>query len=275
MSMESVAPLNPTLSADGKLLVLDFNHGKANEMGSTELKAFEALSAILEKGEIRVLISSSQRLSRSGKPIFISGANVTERQGWSNEQVKSHVRYQRHVLQRLKAAPCFHIAVVDGIALGWGTEYLLTADYRIGTHRSTFGLPETGLGILPGAGGSSELWAQLGYAHTLRLGMAGERIDGLEAERIGLVQESWENWEGAMDRAQRLAKTALNASPTACAAFKATVQSSMGCSADERQSLEALAYEHCVDTGEAAIGRENFKKIISGEAVTWGRFQPK
>ena len=275
MNLESIAPLNPTLSPDGKRLNLDFNHGKANEMGSIELQAFEALSGLLELGQIRVLISSSQRLSRSGKPIFISGANVTERQGWSNEEVKTHVRYQREVLQRLRAAPCFHIAVVDGIALGWGTEYLLTADYRIGTHRSTFGLPETGLGILPGAGGSTELWAQLGYAHTMRLGMAGERVDGLEAERIGLVQESWENWEGAMNRAQRLSKTALNASPTACAAFKKTVQTAMGQKQSERSNLEAAAYEHCVDTGEAAIGRQNFKKIISGEAVQWGKFQPK
>ena len=124
MNLDPIAPLNPTLSPDGKQLTLNFDHGKANEMGSIELKAFEALSELLEKGTIRVLISSSQRLSRSGKPIFISGANVTERQGWTNEQVKVHVRYQRRVLQRLRAAPCFHIAVVDGIALGWGTEYL-------------------------------------------------------------------------------------------------------------------------------------------------------
>ena len=83
--------------------------------------------------------------------------------------------------------------------------------------------------------------------------MAGERIDGLEAERIGLVQESWENWEGAMDRAQRLSATALNASPTASAAFKNTVQKSMGRSQAERTNLEASAYDHCVDSGEAAI----------------------
>jgi hypothetical protein len=39
---------------------------------------------------------------------------------------------------------------------------------------------------------------------------------------------------------------------------------------EERTELEARAYEHCVDTGEAAIGRANFKAITGGEHVEWG-----
>lgn len=273
MNLDPVSLFFPSLSEDKKCLTLNFNHGRANEMGSSELKAFEALSEILETGQIRVLISTSQRRSRSGKPIFISGANVTERSDWDDQRIKTHVRYQRDVLRRLRAVPCFHLVVVDGIALGWGTEYLLTADYRISTHRSVFGLPETGLGILPGAGGTSELWAQIGYAQSMRLGMAGERIDGLEAERIGLVQESWEDWDGAIERASLIGQGALRCSPTASSAFKKAAQRSMGCSEEERREIEAQAYDVCINSGEAAIGRANFKRIISGNAVTWGKFQ--
>src|SRR5690606_32519387 len=112
-----------------------------------------------------------------------------ERQGWPEDEVKAHVRRQRKILASLREAPVLHIAVVNGVALGWGTEFLLTADYRIACDEASFGLPETGLGIIPGAGGTSELWAHVGVPHALRLGMTGERIDAAEALRIGLVQE--------------------------------------------------------------------------------------
>ena len=270
MNLAELSILNPQL--EDRVLTLNLNHGRANEMGSDCLRAWEALSDQLEKGEIRAVITTSQRSSRRGKPIFISGADVTERSGWSSEHVKSHVRWQRQVLQNLRNAPVFHIAVVDGVAFGWGTEFMLCCDYRISTARSTFALPETSLGILPGAGGTSELWMEIGVAQALRLGMTCERIDGEEAVKIGLVQECTADWSSAIERAKALAKLATLRSPTATAAFKQALLSSRGRDRDQRTELEAQAYEHCVNSGEAAIGRENFKSILAGEAVKWGSF---
>ena len=270
MNLAELSILNPQLK-DG-VLVLDLNHGRANEMGSDCLRAWEALSAQLEQGKVRAVITTSQRLSSKGKPIFISGADVTERRGWNSDRVKSHVRWQRQVLQRLRNAPVFHIAVVDGVAFGWGTEFMLCCDYRISTARSVFALPETSLGILPGAGGTSELWMEIGVAQALRLGMTCERIDGEEAKNIGLIQECTSDWASAMERAKELASLAALRSPTAIAAFKQALLSSRGREPQQRTELEAQAYEHCVSSGEAAIGRENFKSILAGEAVKWGPF---
>ena len=104
------------------------------------------------------------------------------------------MRWQREVLGRIRQVPVFHCAVVDGVALGWGTEYLLAADYRIAGSSATFGLPETGLGILPGAGGTSELWAQIGVAQTLRLGLTGERIGVEEALRSASCRSGSPRW---------------------------------------------------------------------------------
>ena len=274
MNTDAFSILNPSISEDGTLLRLDLDHGRANEMGSAQIKAWEALCDLLEGGSARALITTSQRTSRRGKPIFISGADVTERKDWNEQQVRSHVRWQRNTLNRLKRCPVFHVGVVDGIALGWGMEFLLTCDYRIATARSTFGLPETGLGILPGAGGTSDLWTEIGVPQALRLGMAGERIDGTEAQRIGLVQEAVEEWQDGMDRAAQLAELVKTRSPTAAAAYKLAMLSAIGRGPNLRQGLEARAYEHCVHTGEAAIGRANFKKIIAGEEVEWGDFEP-
>ena len=271
MTLPEFSTLDLSLSEDGCIATWKIHHGKANEMGSQQLKEVEALIQWLqsETGP-RALLTYSDRVSKRGTPIFISGANVTERIGWSNDRVKEHVRYQRNVLNRLRRAPVFHICVVSGVALGWGTEFMLTADYRIGAPGAVFGLPETSLGILPGAGGTTELYAQVGLAHALRLGITGERIQLEEASRIGLIQECVEDVSTGLTRAHTLAMLAAKNSPTAIAAFKRTMLSSIGVPDEVRRENEAKAYELCVDSGQAAIGRENFDLIRRGESPDWG-----
>lgn len=250
------------------LAVLELDHGKVNEMGRAELAALEAICD--EVSQASALLTYSRRVTRSGTPIFVAGANVTERVGWSDAEVFEHVRYQRSVLARVRALPLFHIGVVSGVALGWGTEYLLTCDYRIATPAARFGLPETGLGIVPGAGGSSELSSLIGLGQTLRLGMTGEQIGAEEAHRIGLVEEVVSDLDAGLERARALSARVSRRSPTAVAAFKRAALASVGRGYSERSELEAQAYEHCVRAGEAAVGREHFKAIRSGERPPWG-----
>ena len=259
-----------SLKLEDGIAWLAFDHGKANEMGRAQLDGFVDLCERLEAGEARVLVSYSRRRSRKGTAIFVAGANVTERASWSRDEVAAHVRFQRSVLRRVRGLPLFHVAVVNGVALGWGTEYALTADYRIGCDESVYGLPETGLGILPGAGGTAELWAQVGLAQALRLGMTGERIPAEEAYRIGLIQEIQPDVDAGLARAAELGARVARNSPTAVAAFKRAAQAAVGFSDADRVALEAKAYEHCLDSGEAAIGRSHFANIRAGETVPWG-----
>ena len=253
MDMPVLEHLRLSCSEDGRTAFLEIDHGKANEMGSDQLREFERLTRWLgTAGAPSTLISFSRRRSSRGTPIFIAGANVTERRGWSEDAVKEHVRWQRRTLISLRKAPCFHIAVVEGVALGWGTEYLLTADYRIACDQASFALPETGLGILPGAGGTSELVAHIGLAQTLRLGMTGERIDADEAARIGLVEERVVDVDAGLQRATVLADLVARRSPTALAAFKLAVHEANGLREEARAEAEARAYEHCVHHGDAA-----------------------
>ncbi|MFT7518197.1 MAG: enoyl-CoA hydratase/carnithine racemase [Kiritimatiellia bacterium] len=263
--------LNTTTLLDGRAVLLEFDHGKANEMGTGTLKELERLvDRLRDDPRLIALITWSRKSSRRGTPIFVAGADVTERVGWDDGRIKDHVRWQRLVLSRLRCAPVFHVAVVHGVALGWGTEYLLTADYSIATPTARFALPETGLGILPGAGGTSELHQQIGVAHALRLGMTGEQIGADEALRIGLVQELADDLDAAMARARELAEMVGRRSPTAVAALKAAVLRSVGESQEQRRENEAKAYEHCVDTGEAAMGRAHFGASRRGEPMPWG-----
>jgi enoyl-CoA hydratase/carnithine racemase len=255
------------LEVAGRVARLRLDHGKANEMGMVQLDDLERLVGWLEEAPVAALLTWSERVSGRGTPIFVSGANVTERQGWRDERVKAHVRRQRALLARLRAVPVFHACVVHGIAFGWGTEFLLACDYRIATPGARMALPETGLGILPGAGGSSELPRLVGMHQALRLGMTGEAIGAEEAARIGLVDEVQPDLAAALARAEGLASLVCRRSPTAVAAYKAAARAGGA-------EAEAEAYEHCVDSGEAAIGRAGFAAITAGEVVAWGPFRP-
>jgi len=270
-ALESIAILNPTWNASSQLLLLDLDHGKANEMGSRELGAFETLCEILENEDaVRSLCTSSRRVSKRGTPIFISGANVKERTDWDDTRVKAHVQRQRALMQRLRRVPLFTVALTHGVTLGWGVEFLLTADYTLATDKASLGLPETGLGIIPGARGSAELRQLVGLAQAMRLGMTGERIDAAEALRIGLVQEVHPDIDAGLERVHELAAMLATKSPTAIAAFKRATLSGLGRPENDRLQAESEAYELCVDSGEAAIGRASFDAIRAGEAPAWG-----
>lgn len=268
--MDGFEHLKVELEDDGRLALLRFDHGKANEMGTAQLRELERFAQALEDPEgPRVVITWSDRVSSRGTPIFVAGADVTERAGWSALEIKEHVRWQRRVLAIVRQAPVFHVAVVHGVALGWGTEYCLVCDYRIACDDARFGLPETGLGIVPGAGGTSELWSHVGVPQALRLGMTGEQIDADEAYAMGLVQERLPDVGAGLERARALAARVVTRSPTAVAAFKRAVLTAIGKEGVLRSEEEARAYEHCVDSGDAAVGRRHFDEIRQGGSPPW------
>jgi len=271
MDLSSIDALHPSHDPDRRLLVLTLDHGKANEMGTEQLDALSRLCDLLEEdGSIGCLCTTSRRMSKRGKPIFIAGANVTERTDWDDDRVKAHVLRQRELMRRLRRLPLFTVVLSHGVTLGWGAEFLLTADYSLATPTASFALPETGLGILPGARGTAELAQLVGPAQALRLGCTGELIDADEALRIGLVQEIADDVDAGLVRVDALAERLCKRSPTAVAAYKRALLDSLGQPEAVRLDCERRAYEHTVDTGEAAIGRASFAAIREGKVPQWG-----
>lgn len=264
--IEGLQPLHVAREDDGALWCLTLNHGKANEVGSAVLDALVRLATdIRADAQSRALITWSTKETRSGTPVFVAGADVKEREGWTDAQVLDHVARQREVLWMLRDAPVFHAGVVSGVAYGWGCEYALLCDYVIATPKARFALPETGLGIVPGAGGTAALHRRVGRAQALRLGMTGEAIDAEEALRIGLVQELAPSLEDALARARALATLASRRSPTALAAYKRTVLQLT----EDDASLEQSAYAACVLSGDAAVGREWFGAGRPAGPIGW------
>lgn len=83
------------------------------------------------------------------------------------------------------------VAAVHGFCLGDGLELALWADIRIAARGTVFGLPETRLGFLPGAGGSVTLPRTVGERRALEWLVSGTRLDADAALAAGLVHRVW------------------------------------------------------------------------------------
>jgi enoyl-CoA hydratase len=88
------------------------------------------------------------------------------------------------------------LAAISGACLGGGLELALRCDILTCSVRSKFGLPETGIGLLPGAGGTQLLTRAVGRALAAEMILAGRVLDGTEAVEVGLTsrafpEDSW------------------------------------------------------------------------------------
>lgn len=81
------------------------------------------------------------------------------------------------------------VAALNGHALGGGLELAATADFRIGEEGAKFGLPETGIGMVPGWSGTQRLVARFGGQVVRRLALAGEIVTADRALAMGLLDE--------------------------------------------------------------------------------------
>ena len=128
--------------------------------------------------------------------------------------MKATVRRFHDVYDRLEALPVVTIAEIEGHALGGGLELALACDIRIASHEAKLGLPETKVGLLPGAGGTQRLTRLCGEGIAARIILSGDVVGGHEAERIGLVQWAFEAVDFGRSAAEIVSRTA-NLSPDA------------------------------------------------------------
>jgi enoyl-CoA hydratase len=168
-----------------------------------ERLAEEAKAASEDVG-VRVLV-----IAGSGPRAFSAGADLDELAGKSPIAAKMLLERGQRVLRELERIGKPVIAAVDGYALGGGLELALACSYIVASSAAKLGLPEVGLGLIPGYGGTQRLPRLIGRGAALRMMLSGDRIDAEEAFRLGILSEpplAPEGFDAAvLERAERLA----------------------------------------------------------------------
>jgi enoyl-CoA hydratase/carnithine racemase len=118
---------------------------------------------------------------------FGVGADLTERRAAGAERLIEIRELSQRATRALLDLPVPVVAAVHGHTLGGGLELALTADIIVADESALVGLPETGVGIIPGGGGTALILDRIGYGRACELLFTGRRLNASEALAIGLV----------------------------------------------------------------------------------------
>lgn len=165
-----------------------------------ELKA--ALATLQYDTSIRVVILTAQR-SPSSTPSFCGGADIRELRSLSTPSAARAFITQIHdVCEALRNQHAMTIARIDGVCLGAGLEMAAACDFRYGTARSTFAMPEVAIGI-PSVVHARSLVNIMGWQKAKRLMAFAEVWSAADAEAAGLLDKKVETTQELDETLQR------------------------------------------------------------------------
>lgn len=207
-------------------------------------------------------------ITGAGEKALCAGADLKERAGMDPVAVRKTVSLIRGNINALEALPQPVIAAVNGVAFGGGTELALAADIRIASDKAKFGLTETALGIIPGAGGTQRLPRLIGKGRAKELIFTARRITASEAEAIGLV-EYQTSPEKLLDKAFEIASQIVKNGPIALAQAKLAIDKGYDVDLTTGLAIEQNAYEVTIPTRDRMEGLQAFKEkrppVFTGE----------
>lgn len=207
-------------------------------------------------------------LTGSGDRAFCAGADLKERRSMSETEVREQLELYRRCLGWIGALGVPVIAAVNGVALGGGCELALACDLRVAAANAVFGLPETSLGIIPGAGGTQRLPRLVGPGRALEMTLLGRRIDAQTALAWGLVQTVASPDADLIQATLGYLAPVLEGAPIAQRAALRAVREGASLPLSAGLELERAYYEQCLtseDRKEAlAAFAERRKPVFRG-----------
>ena len=186
----------------------------------------------LREKDIKVVI-----LTGSGAKAFVAGADISEMVNATPAEGRKMGMLAKEAFLKLETMPQVTIAAVNGFALGGGCEISMACDIRIASDNAKFGQPETGLGILPGFGGTQRLARLVGKGRAKELIFTCDMIDANEAYRIGLVNAVYPQ-EELLAAAKKLANKIASNAPIAVRACKKAINEGLQVDMDQAIVVE-------------------------------------
>lgn len=214
----------------------------------------EAIYSLKYDHSVRCVI-----VTGAGEKAFCAGADLKERATMNPTEVRQAVALIRGNISDLAALPQPVIAAVNGVAYGGGTELALACDIRVASDQAKFGLTETSLGIIPGAGGTQRLPRLVGKGRAKELIFTARKITAVEAHDIGLV-EYITSPQSLLDKAGELAEQIAQNAPLAIAQAKLAIDMGYDVDLNTGLAIEQNAYAVTLPTKDRLEGLQAFKE---------------
>lgn len=190
-------------------------------------------------------------LTGAGDKAFCAGADLKERQGMTTDDVRVQVGLYRSELGVLDHSPKPVVAALNGVAFGGGLELALLCDLRVAAEHAELALPETSLGIIPGAGGTQRLPRVVGEARAKEMILLGRRLGAREALAWGLVNRVTPAGASVVDDTLAFIEPIANGAPVAQAAALAAVDASFDAATlDQGLALERVFYDETLRSAD-------------------------
>lgn len=199
-------------------------------------------------------------LSGSGPRAFSVGADLDEIAGLDAPAAHDLLSTGQAVIARLEASPVPVIAAVNGLALGGGFELALACTFMVLAQPAELGLPETGLGLIPGYGGTQRLARRVGLpvaAHTI---LTGQRITAERAYDLGLTPVPPLPVDELSAAAYALARRIASQGPRAVRSALLALRRGVDGPLETALALESALAGLAVGSGEAAEGVAAFRE---------------
>lgn len=222
---------------------------RLNALDGGMIAALPGLCAQIARSPARVVI-----LTGAGGRAFCAGGDIDAWSALTPQQfMRDWLRPGHDAFDALARVPQPVIAVLNGACLGGGLELAACADYRIAEAHARIGLPEAGLGIIPGWSGTQRVVRRFGSGVVRRMALFGEVFDAEQALRLGLVDQVVPQGEGLV-AADRLAQQVMARGPRATELCKMLVNAA---EAEAREAmLESLA-------GALAAGSDELREGLA------------
>ncbi|AUX37367.1 MULTISPECIES: enoyl-CoA hydratase-related protein [Sorangium] len=236
--MSDASPVK--LDRRGAVAVLTIDRAdRRNALSRDALLAFGRLGReLVDDPEVRAIV-----ITGAGDKAFCAGADLKERQGMSPDDVRRQVGLYRTELGVLARSPKPVIAAINGVAFGGGLELALICDLRVAAPHAELALPETSLGIIPGAGGTQRLPRVVGEARAKEMILLGRRLAAAEALAWGLVNRVSPEGTPVVDDAIAWIEPIASGAPIAQAAALRAIEDGYDVPLDLGLEIERVHYD--------------------------------
>ena len=199
---------------------------------------------------------------------FCVGADLKERGRLDDDQLRAQREVFVEAFGAVLGIEVPIIAAVHGYALGGGCELALCCDLVVAADDAVFGLPEVGLGLVPGGGGTQLLSRRVGLNRALDLILTGRRVTAAEALDLGLADRGVPAGS-ARDAARQLAEGIAAQSPISLRAAKRATRQGFETDLASGLQLEDRAWREAAFSADRREGVASFNERRAPHWPSW------